>query len=285
MRAEWSQKDEFTKIGWPILTPEAQANLASEPGAMFQEVAQGLMVAIFRGAPVAEVFSLIRQVGGRAEDKEADQNLMAEAAKIIGPYQNWDTTFESKGGFLEDALRLKSGSSTGLAVQSGAYEQLGTPTSQDDLDYGAYAALIESELERLVTGNCQEHLTSMSRIIRASLKLDFYENKKIHGPAKGMGSRLIYASCVVRNGIMRSLLCRIFERTVQAGLTEFGSISDGFTEVETPNGKVGVTLVNAQPVTATLIGQLCNEAAEICKARKLKALVMCAGDSIYALIP
>lgn len=45
------------------------------------------------------------------------------------------------------ALRLKRGSSTGIAVRCGAYELLGDKSLQEELDFSAYAVVVESELQ------------------------------------------------------------------------------------------------------------------------------------------
>ncbi|CAK8993616.1 unnamed protein product, partial [Durusdinium trenchii] len=73
---------------------------------------------------------------------------------------------------------LKRGSSTGIAVRCGAYELLGDKSLQEELDFSAYAVVVESELQ-----DC-------------SLKLDFYDNEKLHGEFESLRTRLIFGSCV-----------------------------------------------------------------------------------------
>lgn len=101
-------------------------------------------------------------------------------------------------------------------MKSGAYQELGSASQQQDLDFGACADLIQAELDRLLGyERSRQTVNVLSRIVRGSLKLDYYKYERVHGEMEDLRTRLIFSSCVVRGGIMRSLLMPSFERTIQ----------------------------------------------------------------------
>ena len=115
----------------------------------FDRVALGVLTAIFRDTNMGESYDKLRQITGK--DEEADNALLQQASLLMEPYHNWTTQFESKHtGMTEDALRIKPGASTGLAVRSGTYERLGTPAMQEEVDYSAYVATVKGELGMVI---------------------------------------------------------------------------------------------------------------------------------------
>lgn len=115
----------------------------------FDRVALGVLTAIFRDTNMGESYDKLRQITGK--DEEADNALLQQASLLMEPYHNWTTQFESKHtGMTENALRIKPGASTGLAVRSGTYERLGTPAMQEEVDYSAYVATVKGELGMVI---------------------------------------------------------------------------------------------------------------------------------------
>jgi len=104
--------------------------------------------------------------------------------------------------------------------------------------------------------------------------MDYYESRKVHGSIDELGTRLIFGSCVVRNGIIRSILQPVFEFTTKACLS-----------AEDLAGPVGLGVVNAQPLTAEVVHRFLRSVPTILEERGYIAIALIAGDSIYLCIP
>ena len=121
-------------------------------------------------------------------------------------------------------------------------------------------------------------------MVRGSLKLDFYDNEKLHGEFESLRTRLIFGSCVVRSGVMRSLLHKIFEHTVQACLSE-GDLANALTVVTSEHGRIGIGVINGQPLTAETLAVFHSQLTSTCQTLKLSAVALVAGDSMYVGVP
>lgn len=128
---------------------------------------------------------------------------------------------------------------------------------------------VEGELERLLNASEGEQRVHSARHVEdlegLAASLDFSSKSKIHGTAEELKSRLIFGSCMVRNGLMRSLLCKLFESTIQAPLNTY-ELEQAFMEVKTTNGKVGFCVINAQPITAALMAVLMRDTVNCVQA-------------------
>ena len=161
-----------------------------------------------------------------------------------------------------------------------SYELLGSPAQQQDVDYFEHTQVVQSELDMILDPQSKARLNITSRVVRASLKLDYYTTGKIHGTADELKSRLIFGSCVVKNGIIRSLAQQIFEHTARASVS-VDDVKAEFTPVETRCGTIGLAVINAQPVTAELLHGFRRQIPDILADRRMKALALVAGDSLY----
>lgn len=76
---------------------------------------------------------------------------MKDASLLLEVWRNDKTSYLSKKtGLVTDALRLKRGASTGLAVRCGVYDALGPAGQQEDLDFAEYEKVVQEELDALL---------------------------------------------------------------------------------------------------------------------------------------
>ena len=166
---------------------------------------------------MGECYSRLCEV--RGDGSHGDREIFNEINEKMKSYRNFKTSFVSN--MLTDALRLKSGSSCGIAVKANTYPEIGAVGHQQDVDFASYARTVEDVLGHLITDDTREGrriLAPLSCVVRGSLKLDFYEWQKVHREPDQVKTRLIFGSCLVRNGVMRSMLQPVFELAVQDGL-------------------------------------------------------------------
>ena len=69
---------------------------------------------------------------------------------------------------------------------------------QEDLDYAEYVKVVQDQLDALLDPSKAAKLQMVSRVLRASLKMDYYESRKVHGSIDELGTRLIFGSCMCR---------------------------------------------------------------------------------------
>jgi Arc/MetJ family transcription regulator len=186
-RAQWSQKETFESFGWPIVAPTTKIGDGAVLGEEFRTVLHGVLGAYFAGTPLPDIFACLCKYTG--EDTEDDAQVLKDASALLKGWTSDKTSFVSrKSGLLTDALRLKAGASTGLAVKCGVYESLGTAALQDELDFSEYARVVQQELDALLDPAGSAKLQLVSRVLRASLKMDFYDAIKVHGDIDQLGT-------------------------------------------------------------------------------------------------
>ena len=83
---------------------------------------------------------------------------------------------------------MKLGSSTRFAVQRGAYKGIPAVSNRSELELGE----LEDLLGRIHEGKTKA-MSDLSYMVRASLKLDFYDVAKAHGPGDKLGRALFTA--------------------------------------------------------------------------------------------
>lgn len=80
--------------------------------------------------------------------------VLEDASAMLKDWKSDRTSFVSqKSSLITDALRLKAGASTGVAVKCGVYESLGTAALQDELDYADYERVVQQELDGLLAAH------------------------------------------------------------------------------------------------------------------------------------
>ena len=248
---------------------------------LYNSVIEGVLRTFFKGAPAAESFS---RMGEARRDGGDAATRCSEAQEVIKGLQNFEASYVSKRyDVLEDVLRLKPGLSTGIAVKANVYPKLGTVGQQEEVDMSAYIDLVERLLHKAVDPESGFRFETLSRVLRGSLKLDVYEWPKVHGEPSQLKTRLIFAGCIVRAGVMRSLIQKSFEFAIQAPLDPFKPLKNAFTVVPIEGWQVGLCLVNAQNVTGSIMTFLAAGAEEA--RRELNALDLVAGDSLYLRLP
>jgi hypothetical protein len=148
-RAQWSQKANFEAVGWPLVPPTAKIGDPCNMGEGFQRVLQGVFAAFFANTPVPEVYTLLSKFKG--DESEEDSEILKDASLLLEVWRNDKTSYLSKKtGLVTDALRLKRGASTGLAVRCGVYDALGPAGQQEDLDFAEYEKVVQEELDALL---------------------------------------------------------------------------------------------------------------------------------------
>ena len=74
----------------------------------------------------------------------------------------------------------------------------------------------------------------------------------------------------------------VLENAIQG---ELGDVKKCLTEVEVPNGKIGMALINAQAVTGDVAINLPKSMHCILKSKDRLAIVLVSGDSAYMFLP
>ena len=83
---------------------------------------------------------------------------------------------------------------------------VGPAGQQEDLNFAGYEKVVQEELDAPSDRTRGAKLHMVSGVLRASLKVEYYPHPKVHGDIQDRGTRLTFGSCVVRNGIIRSIL-------------------------------------------------------------------------------
>ena len=285
----------MSELKWPEVRHDAFLNVkaassraatdgpADEKAVAFDRTVEGVLRVVFRGAPIAEVYSIMVRLGSTADARD----MLAESYKVMGPYLNQSLQVLDDSGEATDTVRKKPGSSTGFAVSAGKYGPLGSISKQEHLDLFVAGDYVEGLLQSLVAGGVQV-LDPSSNIVRASLKLDSYKFSKIHGGENELGSRLIYSSCWVRNTMLRGIFGKVSPGTVQAGMSLEGVETlrpmDRGGVIETPSGlRLKLIVINAQPLSGMVGTRFLKWAASGMSSGVCDGVVAVAGDSVYAV--
>ena len=151
----------------------------------------------------------------------------------------------------------------------------------EEISLPAYAKAVQALLDGVLQGQMPPEY---SRVVRGSLKLDFYDWDKVHGETSDLRTRLIFGCDIVRTGLVRTVLEPLLQRTIQATLGTTGR-KIRLTKVDTEAGPIGLGVITGQPLTGDVVLGLLKYLKDAPKKYGFKAVCLIAGDSLYAFVP